>query len=72
MAKILRIVVRRAINAVITIFGIVCLNYILVRLMPGNAVISITPHDPKYQGLAAYYRALFGLDKPPYMQFLVY
>ena len=72
MRKILRIVARRAVNAVITIFGIVCLNYILVRLMPGNPVISLTPHDPKYAGLAAYNQQLFGFDKPPYMQFLIY
>ncbi len=72
MRRILRIVTRRAINAVITIVGIVCLNYILVRLMPGNPVISLTPHDPKYAGLAAYNQQLFGLDKPPYMQFLIY
>ncbi len=72
MRKILKIVTRRAINAVITIFGIVCLNYILVRLMPGNPAISIIPHDPKYAGLAAYDQQLFGLNQPPYMQFLIY
>lgn len=70
--KVLRIVARRSVNAAVTIFGIVCLNYVLVRLMPGNAVISLTPHDPKYEGLAAYNRQLFGLDKPPWMQFLIY
>lgn len=72
MRKILKIVARRAVNAVITIFGIVCLNYILVRLMPGNPVISLTPHDPKYANLAAYNQQLFGFDKPVYMQFLIY
>ncbi len=70
--KILRIVARRSVNAVVTIFGIVTLNYILVRLMPGNPVISLTPHDPKYEGLAEYNRALFGFDQPPWMQFLIY
>ncbi len=72
MRKILRIVLRRSVNAVVTIFGIVCLNYILVRLMPGNPAISLTPHDPKYAGLASYNQQLFGLNQPPYMQFLIY
>ncbi len=72
MRNILKIVIRRSINAVITIFGIVCLNYILVRLMPGNPAISLTPHDPKYAGLAAYNQQLFGFNQPPYMQFLIY
>ena len=72
MRQILRIAARRAVNAVITIFGIVCLNYILVRLMPGNPAISLVPHDPKYAGLAAYNQQLFGFNQPPYMQFLIY
>jgi len=72
MGKVLRIVIRRSINAVITIFGIIGLNYILIRLMPGDPTRSLIPHDPKYAGLAAYNRAVFGLDKPLWDQFVMY
>ena len=65
MARILKVMVRKGVNAAITIFGIICLNYALLRLMPGDPALSLTPRDPKYQGLAEYNRELFGFDKPP-------
>src|SRR5438445_759548 len=64
--------VRKGVNAAITIFGIICLNYALLRLMPGDPALSLTPRDPKYQGLAEYNRELFGFDKPPWEQFAIY
>jgi len=64
--------VRKGVNAAITIFGIICLNYALLRLMPGDPALSLTPRDPKYQGLAEYNRELFGFDKPPWEQFFIY
>ena len=72
MRKILRIVIRRTVNALITIFGILCLNYVLIRLMPGNAEANIAPHNPQYAGYAAENIRIFGLDKPPWEQFLIY
>ncbi len=72
MAKVGGIVVRRCVNAVITIFGIICLNYLLIRLMPGTPALTRTPHHPQYQGLQDYNTALFGLDKPEWQQFLIY
>lgn len=72
MAKLLRIVARRSVNAAVTIFGIICLNYVLIRLMPGSPDLSLTPRDPKYAGLAEYNRELFGLDKSPLQQFAIY
>lgn len=72
MGNLLRIVARRSVNAVITVFGIICLNYALIRLMPGSPDLSLTPRDPKYEGLAEYNRQLFGLDKSPLDQFWIY
>ncbi len=72
MRSLLRVVIRRVINAMITIFGIICLNYVLIRLMPGNPVLSLVPRDPKYAALAKYNYQLFGLDKPAWEQFLIY
>src|SRR5436309_12908362 len=64
--------VRKGVNAAITIFGIICLNYALLRLMPGGPALSVTPRDPKYQGLAEHNRELFGFDKPPWEQSAIY
>jgi peptide/nickel transport system permease protein len=72
MGKVLRVVVRRSINAVITIFGIVCLNYVLIRLMPGNPVLTLCPHLPRYQGFCEFNVRFFGLDKSPWEQFAIY
>jgi len=72
MPKLLRVVLRRCVNAALTIFGIICLNYVLIRLMPGDPARSLTPHDPKYAGLADYNAQLFGLNKPPFDQFVTY
>jgi len=69
LARILKVMVRKVVNAAITIFGIICLNYALLRLMPGDPALSLTPRDPKYQGLAEYNRELFGFGKPPWEQF---
>ncbi len=72
MRKVLKVVIRRAVNAVITIFGILCLNYVLIRLMPGSAEASLAPHNPQYAGYAAENIKIFGLDKPAWEQFLIY
>lgn len=59
-------------NAGITIFGIVCLNYLLIRLMPGDPSLSIIPRDPKFRALRGYVISFFGLDRPPWEQFVIY
>jgi len=60
------------VNAGITIFGIVCLNYLLIRLMPGDPSLSIVPRDPKFRALRGYVISFFGLDRPPWEQFVIY
>lgn len=59
-------------NAAITIFGIVCLNYVLIRLMPGDPSLSIVPREPKYEGFRDYVISFFGLDRPQWEQFVIY
>ncbi len=46
MGDIRRMVLRRAVNAGITIFGIMTLNFFLINAM-GDPVKLLTPHDPK-------------------------
>jgi peptide/nickel transport system permease protein len=60
------------VNAGITIFGIVCLNYVLIRLMPGDPSLAIIPRDPKFRGLRDYMISFFGLDRPQWEQFVIY
>jgi peptide/nickel transport system permease protein len=60
------------VNAAITIFGIICLNFVLIRLMPGSADLAIVPREAKYQGFREYQIAKFGLDKPLLEQFVIY
>ncbi len=43
-----RIIARRTINVVITIFGIMALNFFLIHLMPGNPITNMVPRDPKF------------------------
>jgi len=69
---LLQVVGRRVANAALTMFGIICLNYVLIRLMPGSSDLAIVPRDPKYAGFREYQIALFGLDKPPLEQFMIY
>lgn len=59
-------------NAAITIFGIICLNYLLIRLMPGDPALSIVPRDPKFRGFRDYMISFFGLNRPQWEQFVIY
>lgn len=42
------IIAKRLINVVITIFGIMTLNFVLIHGMPGNPIANIVPKDPKF------------------------
>jgi peptide/nickel transport system permease protein len=43
-----RVIAKRLVNVVITIFGIMILNFLLVHFMPGDPVDNIIPRDPKF------------------------
>ncbi len=72
MPKVLTVVIRRTVNALITIFGIIVLNYVLIRLMPGNPALTLCPRSPQYVQYCAYNTKLWGLDQPPWTQFVIY
>jgi peptide/nickel transport system permease protein len=42
------VLTRRLINVVITIFGILALNFFLIHAMPGNPIDNMVPRDPKF------------------------
>ena len=43
-----RIIGRRLINVVITILGIMTLNFALIHFMPGDPILNMVPRDPKF------------------------
>lgn len=43
-----RIIARRVINVIITIFGIMALNFFLIHLMPGDPILNMVPREPKF------------------------
>lgn len=42
-----KMLMKRSINIVITIFGIITLNFLLVHAMPGDPILNMVPRDPK-------------------------
>jgi peptide/nickel transport system permease protein len=42
------VIAKRMINVVITIFGIMTLNFVLIHAMPGDPIANIVPKDPKF------------------------
>lgn len=43
-----RMLIRRTINVVITIFGVLALNFFLIHGMPGDPIDNMMPKDPKF------------------------
>lgn len=43
-----RIIARRLVNVVLTILGIMVLNFFLIHLMPGDPVANVIPKSPKF------------------------
>ena len=66
-------IVRRLLQAVPIIFGIVLLNFLLLRLAPGDAATVLAGEaggaPPEYLALL---RERFGLDRPMHVQLLLY
>ena len=43
-----RVIAKRIVNVVITIFGILTLNFALIHAMPGDPIHNMVPKDPKF------------------------
>jgi len=43
-----RMLIKRSINVVLTILGIMTLNFILIHAMPGEPILNMIPRDPKF------------------------
>ncbi len=67
------IIAKRMINVVITIFGIMTLNFLLIHMMPGDPIANVVPKDPKFPpALKDELIAKFHLDKPIWEQYAYY
>ncbi len=66
-----RWLLRRVASSLVVLAAVLVLNFLLFRLMPGDAVSSII--DPSFSPEAkANLRALYGLDRPLWEQFVIY
>lgn len=62
---------RRAASSLVVLGAVLVLNFVLFRMMPGDAVSTII--DPSFSPEAkANLRAIYGLDRPMWEQFAVY
>ncbi|OGS42870.1 MAG: hypothetical protein A3K67_05330 [Euryarchaeota archaeon RBG_16_62_10] len=68
-----RILGRRLINVVITIFGIMTLNFLLIHMMPGEPILNMVPRDPKFdQNLKYDLIEKFHLNESVGEQYIIY
>lgn len=68
-----RVFARKILNAIITIFIVLTLNFILFHVMPGNPIRMMIPQKPNIDpGYVDMMIKKFGLDQPLYVQFFVY
>jgi len=67
------IIFKRMINVVITVFGIMTLNFLLIHLMPGDPIANVIPKDPKFNPqLKVDLTKKFHLDRPIWEQYAAY
>lgn len=67
------VIAKRMINVVITIFGIMTLNFLLIHMMPGDPIANVIPKDPKFPvELKNQLIVKFHLDKPIWEQYAYY
>ena len=73
MKSLRTIILRKVLNAVITILLVLVINFVLFRVMPGNPVRMMIPQRPDIS--PSYIDMMmdkFGLNQPLYVQFFTY
>lgn len=65
-------IIRRSIFAIVTIFIALTINFVLFRVLPGDAVTRISRVPNASPALKHALEAEFGLDKPVWQQYLLY
>ena len=73
MRSLRAVVLRKLINAAITILIVLALNFVLFHVMPGNPIKMMIPQKPNLdESYIDHMMEKFGLDEPLYVQFFVY
>ncbi|MCB1379482.1 MAG: ABC transporter permease [Alphaproteobacteria bacterium] len=67
----LSVIVSRAVSAIVTLFGVMVIVFVLVRVVPGDPVSMMIAPGATEADIAAL-RARYGLDLPIFQQFLVW
>ena len=73
MKRAAALVRRRLAQAIPTVLGVVVINFLLLQLIPGDLVDALVADAPSAdEDYKAELRARLGLDRPVYVQFLLY
>ncbi len=68
-----KVILKRSFFVVLTIFGIITVNFLLVNLMPGDPIHNMIPRDPKFNDEIRYQLIdQFHLDAPLWERYLIY
>jgi peptide/nickel transport system permease protein len=67
-----RYIAGRLLSTIPTLFGVVTLVFVVMRLVPGTIVDQILAHGDASEEVQRSLRAFFGLDRPIYVQYLQY
>jgi peptide/nickel transport system permease protein len=67
-----RYIAIRLLSTIPTLFGVVTLVFIVMRLVPGSIVDQILAHGDSSEEVQRSLRAYFGLDQPIYIQYVHY
>ncbi len=72
MRSLRAVLLRKFVNAMVTLFIVLTLNFVLFRVMPGNPIKMLIPQVPGKEEYVNIMIHKFGLDQPLYIQFFVY
>lgn len=68
-----RMILKRCIFALLTIFGIITVNFFLINLMPGDPIHNMIPRDPKFnKEVREILIEKFHLDAPIWERYVIY
>ncbi len=67
----IKLIISRAVSAIITLLGVMVIVFVLVRVVPGDPIAMMISPGATVADIAAL-RAHYGLDLPIYQQFLVW
>jgi peptide/nickel transport system permease protein len=66
-------ILKRSLYVVLTIFGIITINFLLVNLMPGDPIHNMIPRDPKFNyEIREQLIEQFHLDAPLWERYVIY